>query len=100
MTDRNTAVTKDELHVYVDGELPADRRAAVEAWLASHPEDAAHVAAWRAQSEAIRARYRTVAEEPVPARLALERITRNRRSWAALAAAAAIFAFIGGSLGG
>ena len=26
MTDNNTPVTEDELHVYVDGELPADRR--------------------------------------------------------------------------
>ncbi len=41
MVDHNTPVTEDELHVYVDGELPADRREAVEAWLASHPEDAA-----------------------------------------------------------
>ena len=40
--------------------LPADRRAAVEAWLAAHPEDAARVAAWRAQAEAIRARYGAV----------------------------------------
>ena len=34
-----------------------DRRDAVEAWLANHPDDAARVAAWRAQAEAIRARY-------------------------------------------
>ena len=60
MIDHNTPVTEDELHVYVDGELPADRREAVEAWLASHPEDAARVAAWRAQAEAIRARYGAV----------------------------------------
>ncbi len=56
MVDRNTSVTEDELHVYVDGELPADRREAVETWLASHPDDAARVAAWRAQAEAIPAR--------------------------------------------
>ena len=60
MVDRNTSVTEDELHAYVDGELPADRREAVEAWLASHPDDAARVAAWRAQAEAIRARYGAV----------------------------------------
>ena len=40
-------ISEDELHAYVDGELPADRRGAVEAWLASHAEDAARVAAWR-----------------------------------------------------
>ena len=100
MTDRNTPVTEDELHVYVDGELPADRRQAVETWLASHPEDAARVAAWRVQSEAIRARYGAIASEPVPAHLALERITRSRRSRATAAAAATIFAFLVGSIAG
>ena len=56
MIDRNSPVTEDELHAYVDGEIAADRRGAVEAWLASHPEDAARVAQWRAQADAIRAR--------------------------------------------
>ena len=61
MNDQDSPITEDELHAYVDGELPADRRGAVEGWLASHPEDAARVAAWRAQAEAIRARYGAVA---------------------------------------
>ena len=55
-------MTEDELHAYVDGELPADRREAVAAWLAAHPAEAATVAAWRAQAEAIRARYGGIAE--------------------------------------
>jgi anti-sigma factor RsiW len=100
MIDRNTSVTEDELHVYVDGELPADRREAVEAWLSTHPEDAARVAAWRAQAEAIRARYGAVAHEPVPDRLTLHRIMRTRRSWGAIAAAAAVLAFIIGGAAG
>jgi len=100
MVDRNSPVTEDELHVYVDGELPADRREAVELWLASHPEDAARVAAWRAQAEAIRARYGSVVNEPVPDRLTLDRIMRNRRSWGAIAAAVAIVAFVVGGIAG
>jgi len=41
MIDRSPPpVTEDELHAYVDRELPADRMLAVEAWLATHPEDA------------------------------------------------------------
>ena len=100
MTDRNSPVTEDELHVYVDGELAADRREAVESWLSTHPEDAARVAAWRAQAEAIRARYGDVINEPVPARLALDRITRNRRSWGAVAAAAVLAAFVAGGTAG
>jgi anti-sigma factor RsiW len=103
MTTRDSPVTEDELHAYVDGELPADRGEAVTAWLSENPEQAALVAAWRAQGEAIRARYGAVAEEPVPERLKLDQVMRNGRgvrSWAAMAAAAAIAAFvIGGAAG-
>jgi anti-sigma factor RsiW len=100
MVDQNSPVTEEELHAYVDGELPADRREAVEAWLAKHSDETARVAAWRIQADAIRARYASIVNEPVPARLALERIMRQRRSWAAIAAAAAVAAFlIGGTAG-
>lgn len=100
MTDRDLPVTEDELHVYVDGELAADRREAVERWLAAHPEDAARVAGWRAQAEAVRARYGAIVNEPVPEHLTLAKITRNRRSWVAAAAAAVIAAFAIGGVAG
>lgn len=100
MTTPDTPVTPDELHAYVDGELPADRLDAVETWLANHAEDAALVAAWRAQTDAIRARYGGVAGEPVPARLKIENVLRNGKSWRAIAAAAVIAAFIGGGVAG
>jgi anti-sigma factor RsiW len=58
------------------------------------------VTAWRQQAEAIRARYGQVAQEPVPERLALDRLIRRRRSWAALAAAAVLIAFFGGAAAG
>jgi anti-sigma factor RsiW len=93
-------VTEGELHVYVDGALPEDRREAVEQWLANHPEDAARVAAWRAQADSIRARYGAVINEPVPDRLSVDHIMRAGRSWAGLAAAAVIIAFVvGGAIG-
>jgi len=96
MTD-NSPVTDDELHAYVDGELDGDRRAAIEAWLAAHPDDAGKVAAWRAQADAIRARYGAVAVEPVPQRLALDRLAaRPRRRWLRVAAVAALVAFLAG----
>ncbi len=69
MNDREAIVSEDELHAYVDGQLPAERRGAVEAWLAAHPDDAARVAAWRSQAELIRARFGAVAEEKPPQRL-------------------------------
>src|SRR5690349_12280906 len=100
MTEDNLPVTEDELHAYVDGELPADRQDAVAAWLTTHPDAAAQVAAWRAQSEAIRARYGSTINEPVPERLRLERVILKDRPWRGIAAAAACVAFlIGGASG-
>src|SRR5262252_7768547 len=100
MIDREPPVTEDELHAYVDGELATDRHAAVEQWLASHAEDAARVAAWRAQADAIRARYGAVASEPVSARFDLDRLARGARSWRAVAAAAVFAAFLAGGVVG
>ncbi len=103
MTTQDSPVTEDELHAYVDGELPADRVEAVSSWLSAHPGEAATVAAWRAQAEAIRARYGAVAGEPVPERLKLGqimRLGRPSRSLAALAAVAAIAAFVVGGAAG
>jgi anti-sigma factor RsiW len=93
-------VTDDEFHAFVDGELPADRRKAVEAWLATHPEDAARVAAWRAHSDLIRVRYGGIARSPVPARLDLDGLARAERKWTWLAAAAVLLAFIAGGAAG
>jgi anti-sigma factor RsiW len=100
MIERDSFVTEEELHAYVDGEIPANRRGAVEAWLASHPEDAARVAQWRAQADAIRARYGMLASEPVPARFELDKLARSGRSWRAAAAAAVIVAFLAGGVVG
>jgi anti-sigma factor RsiW len=105
MIDRDSPVTEEELHAFVDGELPADRQEAVSAWLAAHPEQATLVGAWRAQADAIRAKFGAVAGEPVPERLKLESIARqgsatSGRRWGTIAAAAAVVAFlIGGGTG-
>ncbi len=100
MKENDLPVSEDELHAYVDGELPADRRAAVEAWLAAHPDDAARVAAWRLQADAIRARYADVAKQPIPPKLNLDRMSYASRSWKMAAAAAVIAAFFVGGLAG
>jgi len=100
MAERNMPVTDDELHAYVDGELPPDRRATVEAWLASHPEDAARVSSWRAHAELIRVRYGGVNRNPVPVRLDLDRLARAERKWTWLTAAAIVAAFLGGGAAG
>ncbi len=104
MIDRDSPVTEEELHAFVDGEVPADRLEAVTAWLAEHPEHAELVAAWRTQADSIRARYGAVANEPVPERFKLDQVMRqgrsSGRSWAAMAAAAAVVAFLAGGTTG
>src|SRR6202046_1738063 len=96
MTEPQIPVTEDELHAYVDDELPAERRGDVEAWLAAHPDDAGRVQSWRAMAEALHARYDQVADEPVPKRLGVERLVRRPRQWIYGAIAAALLAFVAG----
>lgn len=101
MVDRDSIVTDDELHAYVDGQLAAERRSAVEAWLGTHPDDAARVNAWRGQAELIRARFGAVTDEMPPRRLNVVRLMRaRRRRGAAIAAAIALAAFVAGGAAG
>src|SRR5258708_4729600 len=96
MTDPKIPVTEDELHAYVDNELPAERRGDVEAWLATHPDDAERVRSWRAMADALHARYDTIADEPIPKRLEIERLVQQPRKWIYGTIAATLVAFIAG----
>src|ERR1700709_127033 len=96
MTDPKIPVTEDELHAYIDNELPTERRGDVEAWLAVHPDDAARVRSWREMAEALHARYDPVADEAVPRRLEIERLVRQPRKWIYGAIAATLVAFVAG----
>ena len=96
MTDPKIPVTEDELHAYVDNELPAERRGDVEAWLATHPADAERVQSWRAMADALHARYDSVADEAVPKRLEIEQLVQQPRRWIYGAIAATLVAFIAG----
>src|SRR5471030_189416 len=97
MTNSKIPVTEDELHAYVDNELPAERRGDVEAWLATHAEDAERVQSWRAMAEALHARYDSVADEAVPKRLEIERLVQRPRRWVYGTIAATLLAFVCGS---
>jgi anti-sigma factor RsiW len=100
MTDTEIPVTEDELHAYVDNELPPERSGDVEAWLAMHPDCAARVKAWREMAAALHARYDKVADEAVPRRLEIEQLERTPRRWIYGAVAAALAAFVmGGGVG-
>jgi anti-sigma factor RsiW len=100
MTDPKISVTEDELHAYVDNELPAERRGDVEAWLGAHPDDAARVQSWREMADTLHARYDGVINEPVPQRLELERLVRQPRRWIYGAVAATLVAFVAGGTAG
>jgi anti-sigma factor RsiW len=100
MIDRDQIVGEDELNAYVDGELPTERLGAVEAWLASHPDDALKVAAWRQQAEFIRARYGAAVNEKPPQRLNVDRLTRRRYGALAAGIAATLVALVAGSIAG
>lgn len=61
-----SAIHEADLHAYADGQLSGARRAAVEAYLAQHPDAAAQVAAWRRQADALHGTLDPVLNEPVP----------------------------------
>jgi anti-sigma factor RsiW len=96
MTDPQIPVTEDELHAYVDNELPAERCGDVEAWLVAHPEEAERVQSWRAMADALHVRYDAIADESVPKRLEIERLVRHPRQWVYGAIAATLLAFVAG----
>ena len=57
------------LHAYADGQLTAAERAAVEAWLAAHPDAARRGRGLAAPERGAQRALRPVAKEPIPARL-------------------------------
>lgn len=93
-------IREQELHAYADNLLTDARSLEVEAYLASHPDQAAQVAAWQAQNEQLRGLYADVADEPIPARLPLapsrNTVFFSRFSYFAMAASIAL---VSGSAG-
>jgi anti-sigma factor RsiW len=92
MTRNPPEITADTLHAYADGQLDGAGRAAVERYLATHPEAAAEVAGWQRQNEAIHALFPSAASESIPARLSPQRIAHEvwsarRQSFVNIAAA-------------
>lgn len=97
MSEAQHSIGEADLHAWADGRLPENRRAAVEAWLAAHPEEAERAAAYRSLNEQLRAHFEPVIDEPVPERL--ERAALRRRGWR-LAAAIAGWMALGAAIGG
>jgi anti-sigma factor RsiW len=89
-------VTELDLQAYADGKLAEERRAAVAAWLAAHPEDAERIDSYRQLAQELRSTYEGVLEEPVPERL--QRALRPAR--ARRIAVVAAWVVCGAALGG
>lgn len=103
MTNITSPVGEDDLQAWVDGRLPGNQRAGVEAYLQDHPEAAAQAQAECMQRDALRAKLAAKFDEPIPARLRIGTIRAaqktNRNVWMRNAAAAALCVAIG-SAGG
>lgn len=79
-TEHGPPVDERDLMAFADGRIAADseRAAALRAHLAAHPVDAARVAAWQRQNEAIRARYAPALAESVPPHLHPQALRERR----------------------
>lgn len=97
--DDRKPISEADLHGYLDGELSAERRAEVEAYLAAHPEQAARVAEYRNLTLTL---HRLFDSEDVPANPEIEALSddlvcalrrrRTARRLVGVAAAVAVLA--------
>ncbi|PKB21822.1 anti-sigma factor family protein [Janthinobacterium sp. 64] len=97
------AISEAQLHALADGVLPEEQRAAIEAHLRAHPQDAARVDAWREQNRQLRALFDPVLDEAVPPHLmqaASPPAANGAWQRHAMQAAAAIVLVIAGGMGG
>ncbi len=91
-------ISEADLHAWLDGQLAAERAREVEAYLATRPEEAQRVHAWRAQKRELRALFDPVQDEPLPSHLI--RSARQRTPWYAQRLVAGLaLALVSGALG-
>lgn len=90
-------VTEADLHAYVDGLLPSARRAEIDDYLASRPEEAERLQAYRQQKDELRALFNPVMDEPIPPALSSRPTQWSQRLQRF--AAAVVIALAGGGAG-
>jgi anti-sigma factor RsiW len=98
MIAESQQVSEQDLQAFVDGWLDPARLSAVEAYLAENPDEAARLAAYRRQNEALRAAFTEPGRAGVPERLilAVRRQGLGRHLvWLARAAAAVLLVAVG-----
>ena len=97
MNSSTADVSEFDLHAYVDGNLPEERRRQVEVFLTAHPEEKERVRVYQEQNKTLHAVFDSVLAEPVPPKW--QNPGRHWRFLLKPAAAAALWIIIGGSLG-
>lgn len=89
----NTSVTEEELHAFIDGELPPERARMVGAMIQADAALSARVNAFRADKEMMKRIYGPLVDRPVPEhllRLAQSGARPARLGWRRLAVAASV----------
>jgi anti-sigma factor RsiW len=66
MNSQKAPIAEIDLHAYVDGRLSEERRAEVEAFLTTSPQDVERVRVYRKQNEILHALFDSVLAEPLP----------------------------------
>lgn len=100
MNEIERAITEDELHAFVDGQLDSARRPALERHLEQDQSAAKRVATYKMQRAALRAALADHLAEPIPPLLDPRRLMKLREARRRIAwqmAAAILFAFLAGS---
>jgi len=92
-------ITEAELQAYVDGRVADPRRAEIESWLQSRPDEAERIAAYRQLGEDLRATYDPLLSEPVPHRMRMPAKSRRWRTFA-MAASWLLAGIVFGGLAG
>lgn len=90
------AFSEHDIHLSLDGELPADEREEFEAWLERNPDRKALRDRFAADHDRLRAALAGVVDEPLPERFAryaaAAPVPRRDRSWRRIAAGIVLFA--------
>lgn len=76
------SVQEEELHAFVDGQLPKGRCTAVLAYLGQHPQEITRLAAYATQKEELRDRLQAIESDPDATTADLERALADRLSGA------------------
>ncbi|MFA6070637.1 MAG: anti-sigma factor [Janthinobacterium sp.] len=101
---RTQAISEAQLHALADGVLPEEQRAAVDAHLCAHPQDATRVDAWREQNRQLRALFDPVLDQGIPPALlqAAAAPSAANHAWyrPAMQVAAAVVLVLAGGMGG